>query len=132
MPSETHLNPLSCFPGSPSPASSSSRPSTGIPFPRATSEPPPDIEDAELPAHHHQMAPLTSRYGTSARPHAKRPSADPVLLKLNLPDPDPAQVEEYSWEWGNFPQKTPVWTAFGQSAKGGAFFEPVAEEPEGE
>lgn len=90
-----------------------SRPGTGIPFPRATSEPPPEIEDEEMPVHHNMPA-LTSRYGTSARIHTKRPTADSDALKLNLPERDPSLVDEYSWEWGNFPQKTPVWTAFAE------------------
>lgn len=64
----------------------------------------------------------------------KRTSADPSTLRLKLPEQDPALVEEYSWEWGNFPQKTPVWTAFGQAAdkdakgKDRGFFANIAEE----
>ncbi|EKM59320.1 uncharacterized protein PHACADRAFT_191669 [Phanerochaete carnosa HHB-10118-sp] len=105
----------------------------GIPFPRATSEPPPDLEDDEMPAHHHHMPALTSRYGTSSRTHNKRPTADSDALKLSLPERDPALVEEYSWEWGNFPQKTPVWTAFAEKdvrGKGKRVFPDIPERDE--
>lgn len=84
-----------------------------------------------MPIHHHHMPILSPRYGTSARSRAKRPAADSGALRLNLPERDPALVEEYSWEWGNFPQKTPVWTAFGQAGskdgkgKGREFFPDV-------
>lgn len=76
-----------------------------VPFPRATSEPPPDIDE-------HPMKPLSSatRYATQARRKGAHPvssSEHPSSLKLTMPE-----TEEYSWEWGNFPQKTPVWTAF--------------------
>lgn len=27
------------------------------------------------------------------------------------------ETEAYSWEWGNFPQKTPVWTAFAHAER---------------
>jgi hypothetical protein len=89
-----------------------------------------------MPVHHHAMPPLSSRYGTSAEPSSLRLNHLNPALKLNLPDRDSAVVEEYSWEWGNFPQKTPVWTAFGQAAggekdakgKGRDFFVDVAAE----
>ncbi|GJE84370.1 LNS2-domain-containing protein [Phanerochaete sordida] len=108
-------------------------PTAGIPFPRATSEPPPDIEDDELPPHH-SMPALTSRYGTSVRARGKRPTAESDALKLTLPERDPALVDEYSWEWGNFPQKTPVWTAFAEQdlkGKRKGFFPEIPEKDEG-
>jgi phosphatidate phosphatase LPIN len=72
-----------------------------VPFPRATSEPPPELDEVNS---------VTSirRFGTQARRQAPIASSEhPSSLKLVMPE-----TEEYSWEWGNFPQKTPVWTAF--------------------
>ena len=67
-------------------------------------------------------------------PSSLRLSSVNPALKLNLPERDPTLVEEYSWEWGNFPQKTPVWTAFAAGGekdvkgKGRDFFVDVAAE----
>lgn len=87
-----------------------------------------------MQVHHHNMPALTSRYGTSARAHAKRPTADSdAALKLSLPEGDPRLIDEYSWEWGNFPQKTPVWTAFAEKdtkGKGKGFFPDIPERDE--
>ncbi|TFK55615.1 LNS2-domain-containing protein [Heliocybe sulcata] len=71
-----------------------------VPFPtlRATSEPPPEHDIAYSPPHPHPLLPIEVS-------NATRPS------KLKLP----AQVqagEEYSWEWGAFPQPTPTKTTF--------------------
>jgi phosphatidate phosphatase LPIN len=63
----------------------------GLPFPnmRATSEPPPDTEDENKPP--------------SALPGHTRHLSRP----LHIPG------DEYLWEWGGFPQKTPLKTTFG-------------------
>ncbi|KAI0700568.1 Lipin/Ned1/Smp2-domain-containing protein [Cytidiella melzeri] len=88
----------------PGPSRSPSPDLRPIPFPRATSEPPPDINE-------HPMKPISAsmRFNTQQgrRQVAIASSEHPSALKLAIPD-----AEEYSWEWGNFPQKTPVWTAF--------------------
>ncbi|KAI0720361.1 Lipin/Ned1/Smp2-domain-containing protein [Cerioporus squamosus] len=75
-----------------------------VPFPRATSEPPPDHEDeyetslSRLPA----SATVTRTPSNSdGRPHL------PSLPTIHPPD-----TEEYTWDWGNFPQKTPIRTTF--------------------
>jgi phosphatidate phosphatase LPIN len=65
----------------------------GLPFPtmRATSEPPPDTEEEKKP----------SSIPTHTR-HLSRP--------LNIPT---LSGDEYLWEWGGFPQKSPLRTTFG-------------------
>lgn len=85
--------------GTPSPELSS------VPFPRATSEPPPDV--SELPP-----TTLSPRFDTHARALTRNgiSNVHRSSLKVSLPE-----TEEYSWEWGNFPQKTPVWSAFGDA-----------------
>ncbi|KAF8897778.1 Lipin/Ned1/Smp2-domain-containing protein [Infundibulicybe gibba] len=64
------------------------------PFPvvRATSEPPPDIEDDPV---------------TVSSPPATGPA------KLSIVPP----VQEYSWEWGAFPQPSPMKTTFGKGGR---------------
>ena len=72
---------------------------SSVPFPRATSEPPPDVPGLEPSS--------PPRYPNGFATMRGPPSAHSGSLKLTLPETD-----EYLWEWGNFPQKTPVWTAF--------------------
>lgn len=36
-------------------------------------------------------------------------------------------MQEYSWEWGNFPQKTPVWSAFDRKGKRKDLFPSTSE-----
>ena len=69
----------------------------GLPFPtlRATSEPPPDMEDENK---HSPSIPSHTR-------HLSRPLTLPTL-----------SGDEYLWEWGGFPQKTPLNTTFGPQA----------------
>jgi phosphatidate phosphatase LPIN len=64
-----------------------------VPFPplRATSEPPPDLEDQQHPSNHGVLS-----------------------LDNNLP------VQEYSWEWGAFPQPSPMNPSFGRRFEGGS------------
>ncbi|KAF9464839.1 Lipin/Ned1/Smp2-domain-containing protein [Collybia nuda] len=62
---------------------------------RATSEPPPDMEEHEL---------------QSPSRHNKQPSSS---SKLNILTP----VQEYSWEWGAFPQPSPMKTSFGKGGR---------------
>ena len=66
----------------------------GLPFPalRATSEPPPDMEEENK---------LPSSIPSHTR-HLSRPLSIPTL-----------SGDEYLWEWGGFPQKTPLNTTFG-------------------
>ncbi|RPD66923.1 LNS2-domain-containing protein [Lentinus tigrinus ALCF2SS1-7] len=75
-----------------------------VPFPRATSEPPPDHEDGYEPSSsRHPVSAAVTRMPSSidGRPHL------PSLPTINPPD-----SEEYTWDWGNFPQKTPIRTTF--------------------
>ncbi|CCM00174.1 uncharacterized protein FIBRA_02202 [Fibroporia radiculosa] len=110
----SHGDESSSTPGSsrtPSPSTSSS---DRVPFPsfRATSEPPlefagdmtPGIPALTPPTTPPSRSPSISRmHATKARvgPHASIPTLRP-----------PAGAQEYMWEWGNFPQKTPVTTMF--------------------
>lgn len=89
-----------CTSGSPSP---DLPPSGSIPFPRATSEPPPDMDHITLT--------LPSRFSTARPPLPGNSNSSASTLKVAMTP----VTEEYSWEWGNFPQKTPVRAAFGAS-----------------
>ncbi|KAJ8698808.1 lipin Ned1 [Pleurotus ostreatus] len=66
--------------------------SKAIPFPRATSEPPPDFEEDVTP-------PPVS---TSSKPN-----------QLSISPP----LQAYSWEWGAFPQPSPMKTTFSKSGR---------------
>ncbi|KAI0375900.1 LNS2-domain-containing protein [Pilatotrama ljubarskyi] len=92
---------------SPSPAPSTPPSSSStVPFPpfRATSEPPPDHEEYPTPSTSRLLAspaaPLTPT-STAPRPHLS-----------TLPTLHSSDTEEYTWDWGNFPQKTPIRTTF--------------------
>jgi len=88
-------NPGSGTPPLVGPSSSSPTVHTvGLPFPtiRATSEPPPDMEEENRPP---------SSIPSHIR-HLSRP--------LNVPT---LSGDEYLWEWGGFPQKSPLKTTFG-------------------
>ncbi|KAI0092200.1 Lipin/Ned1/Smp2-domain-containing protein [Irpex rosettiformis] len=88
----------------PGPSRSPSPDPGPIPFPRATSEPPPDVDEE------HSLQPSNASDRFKARSRRKltlTASENPSTMKLAMPE-----AEEYSWEWGNFPQKTPVWTVF--------------------
>ena len=85
-----------------------------VPFPsaRATSEPPPDHdEDSDvMSASRHAASTSVTRTPSTVDGRAHIPS---------LPSLHTSDTEEYTWDWGNFPQKTPVWTAFAErDAKG--------------
>ncbi|GLB34082.1 putative LNS2 [Lyophyllum shimeji] len=71
---------------------SGDRPPSPLPFPslRATSEPPREADDHAHPS-----------------PPSPNP---PSSSKLNTQSP----VQEYSWEWGAFPQPSPMKTSFGR------------------
>ena len=91
---------------------------SSVPFPRAVSEPPPDFSDTSpslLPLPDHYDARLRA---STVRPHPSRnlSTTHPNHLTLRMPDIR-GETEEYSWEWGNFPQKTPVWNAFEDAEK---------------
>ncbi|KAI0796995.1 Lipin/Ned1/Smp2-domain-containing protein [Abortiporus biennis] len=92
---------------SPSPEVSSSSSFGGpIPFPmRAISEPPPDMDVGVPSSPPSKLSPQRTRSTNLSTAYASS-SANNSSLKLTLPP------QEYSWEWGNFPQKTPVRTAF--------------------
>ncbi|KAH9943217.1 LNS2-domain-containing protein [Epithele typhae] len=86
--------------GTPSPPATSSM----VPFPRATSEPPPDFDeyDAVSSSRHAASTSVTRTPSAADRAHL------PSLSSLQASD-----TEEYTWDWGNFPQKTPIRTTFG-------------------
>nr|VWP01801.1 DNA helicase (EC [Ganoderma boninense] len=79
-----------------------------VPFPtvRATSEPPPDHEDGYETSSppKHSLLPSMARTpsGTESRSHLP-----------SLPAIRTSATEEYTWDWGNFPQKTPIRSTFG-------------------
>ncbi|OCH86228.1 LNS2-domain-containing protein [Obba rivulosa] len=87
--------------------------SHAIPFPtfRATSEPPPDTDpvSSSPPPSHTPPSEFPSR-SLSTRMRATKAKVGPHISLQNLPVR--ADTEEYMWEWGNFPQKTPVRTVF--------------------
>ncbi|KAF7792895.1 hypothetical protein EIP86_003996 [Pleurotus ostreatoroseus] len=103
--SSEYLSQAGSSDATPGPSRSPSPELSSVPFPRATSEPPPDVSDI-------QPSTSDASYGTHLRASTRRGlhNAHSSTLKVALPE-----TEEYSWEWGNFPQKTPVWTAFGNA-----------------
>ncbi|KAI0660749.1 Lipin/Ned1/Smp2-domain-containing protein [Cubamyces menziesii] len=90
----------------PSP-SLSTPPSSSVSFPtfRATSEPPPDHDDFPEPSSS-RLANTSTVLRTPSGSAAPRPHLSP------LPAANSSDTEEYTWDWGNFPQKTPVRTSF--------------------
>ncbi|PIL37372.1 hypothetical protein GSI_01065 [Ganoderma sinense ZZ0214-1] len=86
-----------------------------VPFPtvRATSEPPPDHEDGYETSSppKHSLLPSMARTpsGTESRSHLP-----------SLPSIRTSTTEEYTWDWGNFPQKTPIRSTFGLNHGPGA------------
>ncbi|KAH9482509.1 Nuclear elongation and deformation protein 1 [Psilocybe cubensis] len=80
---------------SPSPTSAGSRSpiASAQPFFRATSEPPPDIESENEPVTSFSLSPQTQA-GEHQMP-----------------------VQEYSWEWGAFPQPSPRKASFGKGGR---------------
>ena len=79
-----------------------------VPFPRATSEPPPEHEDAYEPTAPTQRTPFPTVTRTPSGPDGR-------LHLPSLPSIRTSTTEEYTWDWGNFPQKTPVRSTFGLS-----------------
>ncbi|KAI0677301.1 LNS2-domain-containing protein [Trametes maxima] len=72
---------------------------------RATSEPPPDHDEFSSPS--------TSRL-INSETVARTPSGN-IATRPHLSTLPPAaspDATEYTWDWGNFPQKTPVHTTF--------------------
>ncbi|EMD40588.1 hypothetical protein CERSUDRAFT_130588 [Gelatoporia subvermispora B] len=97
---------------SPSPVNAGAS-SSAIPFPsfRATSEPPPDIDPSfSSPPSRTPPSDFPSRSPSTSRMHATKAKVGPHISLQSLPTR--ADAEEYMWEWGNFPQKTPVRTVF--------------------
>ncbi|KAH8096741.1 LNS2-domain-containing protein [Cristinia sonorae] len=88
---------------SPSPEPSSY--TSPVPFPiRATSEPPPDTSelhssDLQLPSNR------------ALKPSLNDPTASSSTLRLSIPP----ETDEYSWEWGSFPQRTPTIGSFAEA-----------------
>ena len=78
-----------------------------VPFPsaRATSEPPPDHdEDYDvMSASRHAASTSVTRTPSTVEGRAHVPS---------LPSLHTSDTEEYTWDWGNFPQKTPIRSTF--------------------
>ncbi|KAF4601713.1 hypothetical protein EYR40_004912 [Pleurotus pulmonarius] len=66
--------------------------SKAVPFPRATSEPPPDFEE-------------------EVTPPPGSVSSKPNQLTISPP------VQAYSWEWGAFPQPSPMTATFSKSGR---------------
>ncbi|KAI0941358.1 hypothetical protein AcW1_004905 [Taiwanofungus camphoratus] len=97
---------------SPSPSQDSSAP---VPFPsmRATSEPPPELTTSLTPTYPSRFPPGTppSRSPLKSRIQATRAKIGPhaSIPTLHMP----TETAEYMWDWGSFPQKTPVRTVFG-------------------
>ncbi|TFK94213.1 LNS2-domain-containing protein [Polyporus arcularius HHB13444] len=75
-----------------------------IPFPRATSEPPPEHED--------EYESSVSRLPVSATVTRTPSSSNGRPQIPELPTIHPPDTEQYTWDWGNFPQKTPIRTTF--------------------
>ncbi|TBU47240.1 LNS2-domain-containing protein [Dichomitus squalens] len=96
----------------PGPSRTPSPPGTplSVPFPtaRATSEPPPQHEDGYASITSPQRAP----FPTIAR---DLPDNDNRPHIPSLPSIRTSTTEEYTWDWGNFPQKTPVRSTFAHS-----------------
>ncbi|KAI9000775.1 LNS2-domain-containing protein [Trametes punicea] len=90
----------------PSPTPSIPPPPSSVAFPtfRATSEPPPDHDD--YPASTSRLANSATVTRTPSASTAPRPHLP------TLPTVPTSDTEEYTWDWGNFPQKTPVRTTF--------------------
>ncbi|KAG5648821.1 hypothetical protein DXG03_000170 [Asterophora parasitica] len=78
---------------------SDSPPTSSVPFPsfRAASEPPRDDDDHPRPI---------------ASAHQHHPSSSASSSKLTL-----STVQEYSWEWGAFPQPSPMKSSFGKGGR---------------
>ncbi|THH29663.1 hypothetical protein EUX98_g4516 [Antrodiella citrinella] len=90
---------------SPEPSASSSY-QPPVPFPiRATSEPPPDVFE--------HLSVSQSPPARALKPSFNDAIASSSSLKLSI-QPD---AEEYSWEWGNFPQRTPTIGSFGKLSR---------------
>ncbi|TFK22353.1 LNS2-domain-containing protein [Coprinopsis marcescibilis] len=83
-----------------SPASDGASQPETVPFPmlRATSEPPPDVMD-EIEANSTQILSGSSTETTQ--------NTQPQRL----------QIQEYSWEWGGFPQPSPMKATFSKSGR---------------
>ncbi|OBZ70053.1 Nuclear elongation and deformation protein 1 [Grifola frondosa] len=99
---------------SPSPSTSPEPESGGIPFPsyRATSEPPPDLDS--------DLTPTTSSHVSSFASTSRTPPTPSIRSsKGKIPALHTENSQEYMWEWGNFPQKTPVRTTFGHGSVAG-------------
>ncbi|KAH9850822.1 LNS2-domain-containing protein [Lenzites betulinus] len=91
----------------PSPAQSTPPSSAAIAFPsfRATSEPPPDHDEYPVPS--------TSRLDDTIIPtHSPAATAAIRPHLSSLATSHSSDAEEYTWDWGNFPQKTPIRTTF--------------------
>lgn len=78
---------------------------------RATSEPPPDLED-------HIRPPSDAEFGFDSRltPSSSRGESSHGLKLPPLPASSP-NMQEYSWEWGAFPTPSPVKTTFGKGGR---------------
>ena len=78
-----------------------------IAFPsiRATSEPPPD--------HDEEFEPMSSTRHVVSTAVSRIPSnVDGRTHLPSLPSLHASDTEEYTWDWGNFPQKTPIRATF--------------------
>ncbi|KAI0080626.1 LNS2-domain-containing protein [Panus rudis PR-1116 ss-1] len=101
---------------SPSPEASPSGSYQGrLHFPpiRATSEPPPEIDHMTLTLPSRSpLAPSVLRaHQTHSQPEHPKTGSSTLTIPIAS-----AETDEYSWEWGHFPQKTPMRTTFAQSS----------------
>ncbi|KAF5363254.1 hypothetical protein D9756_000224 [Leucocoprinus leucothites] len=80
---------------------------------RATSEPPPELED-------HIRPPTDAEFiyddNNDATPSSSKKKSGDGLKSPHLASPSPG-VQEYSWEWGAFPTPSPVKTTFGKGGR---------------
>ncbi|KAF6762059.1 nuclear elongation and deformation protein 1 [Ephemerocybe angulata] len=92
--------------------SSSAHDNSSIHFPlfRNTSEPPPDADSDFAPTlnHLHDAGHSTSELVS----HSHQQTAPPTRLQVRQ-----QHQQEYMWEWGNFPQPSPMKTTFSKSGR---------------
>ncbi|KAI0751040.1 Lipin/Ned1/Smp2-domain-containing protein [Daedaleopsis nitida] len=105
-PSESSSRDQTPGPSSENPFAPADAPSF-VPFPRATSEPPLDYEEGydfnSNPRHPASVSVTRTPSATQGRGYV------PTLPSIHTP-----QADQYTWDWGNFPQRTPIRTTFTQ------------------
>ncbi|EIN10997.1 LNS2-domain-containing protein [Punctularia strigosozonata HHB-11173 SS5] len=89
--------------------------SVPLPFIRATSEPPLDTDESQphsQPPHrpHHATAASMSNFISS--PTRRSPTRVKTSSNMTLRPPGAGEDDEYLWEWGAFPQRSPAKEVF--------------------